>query len=383
MPYKTLHTYQELKNETEIKKLTTGADYRDPKYRKEVFMKFYEFHLKYASHPGCVYYLMPYIVDSLNLDTESKYWLAYINGVTQNLCTSLVILKNFPDYKSLDLNHLENWHSKNWRLLDYDTDRRYQKGHLVKMIKNYKEVVGESQVKYFNRFFTFDDLWEEVINKFFMFGRLSTFSYLEYIRIMGKYIEPNHLFLDDYTGSMSHRNGLLKVIGRDDLDQHKSNPMWNGKDKIHTPDIIEGCKVLGEELLDNAKSRFQGRTFYGDVNYFTLESTLCTYKSWFRKNRRYPNVYNDMFYLRIKKAEENWKHKPKILEELKIFWKARKHYLPTHLRVEDSQYDPGLCPVKQNHFRETGEVLMMGEDFPEFKNNFFNKINECTLWQNL
>lgn len=35
---------------------------------------------------------------------------------------------------------------------------------------------------------------------------------------------------------------------------------------------------------------------------FTLESALCTYKSWHRPNRRYVNVYSDMLHGRIDEA---------------------------------------------------------------------------------
>ena len=43
-----------------------GVDYRKPEYREQVFQDFYEFHLRYRSHPGCVYYLMPYLKEKLN-----------------------------------------------------------------------------------------------------------------------------------------------------------------------------------------------------------------------------------------------------------------------------------------------------------------------------
>jgi hypothetical protein len=38
--------YCELNNEIEETKLKYGMDFRKPKYRREVFLRFYEFHLK-------------------------------------------------------------------------------------------------------------------------------------------------------------------------------------------------------------------------------------------------------------------------------------------------------------------------------------------------
>jgi len=43
-------------------------DFRDPKYRREVFLKFYEFHLKYNIHPGCVYFAIPWLAKYYNMD---------------------------------------------------------------------------------------------------------------------------------------------------------------------------------------------------------------------------------------------------------------------------------------------------------------------------
>jgi hypothetical protein len=43
-------------------------DFRNPKYRREVFLRFYEFHLKYKAHPGGVYIAFPYIQKYYNLD---------------------------------------------------------------------------------------------------------------------------------------------------------------------------------------------------------------------------------------------------------------------------------------------------------------------------
>ena len=360
------------------KNLVEGLDFRKPQYRKEVFLNFYEFHLKYKSHPGCVYYMIPSLIDELKINIEGQYWLCYLNGVTQNMCTTLILYNKFPDYKNINIREIEEWHIDNWRKLDYDTDRRYQKGHLVKMIKNYKETVGESQYWFFknlvkasdNKYQSFHKIWDKVFNDFFMFGRLSTFSYLEYLNISNLHIEPGNLFLDDISGSMSHRNGLCKVLGRDDLDWHKSNKKINEKQVVHTKPIIKELKRFGEQLLKESKVRFKNRSFYEDVNYFTLESTLCTFKSWFRINRRYPNVYNDMMFNRIKKAEKSWGNKFDIL------WKIREENLPGYLLKEKNINDPGFSKVKQNWFRNTGEVIMMDKEFKYFKNNFNKEHQE-------
>ena len=133
-------------------------------------------------------------------------------------------------------------------------------------------------------------------------------------------------------------------MGRDDLDWTKDNEVKYGTE------LIKKLSQSGSELLEEAQSY----TKHPDVSYFTLETTLCCYKGWHRVNRRYPNVYNDMFYERIKTAEQKW---PK--EDFSIFWDSRKKYLSSELRLEDNILDKGLCKQKQNYYRKTGEVIMM------------------------
>lgn len=360
--------YSQLNSIEEISDLSAGMDFRLPEYRREVFLRFYEFHSKYRSHPGGVYYLMPYISKKLGFGYEERLWFAYINGHTQNPVMSYIIFKQFPNLQKIDVDELQQWFDSNWSRLQWDTDRRYQKKEFPKSVGWYKDVVaqhGNSTQEYFfyhildkNSFYhNFDALWVYLRKNFPTMGRLSAFSYSEYLKIMSLPIDCSQLFLEDMDGSRSHRNGLAIVLGRDDLDFKHDKP-------IYTPAQMEWLKEEAALLLDEAKERN-----ILDASYYTLESALCTYKSWHRPNRRYPNVYSDMLHNRIRWAEERWPE-----EDLEIFWDARKEYLPVYLRLEDNPNDPGLKPDKQNHYLLTGEVTMMSKDFPEFDNSFDRSI---------
>ena len=361
--------------------LEQGMNFRRPEYRREVFLRFYEFHLKYRSHPGGVYFLMRHLPRVFNWTAEQRLWYAFLNGNTQHPPTSLVIFRRFPDFKNLDLSELDRWFNLEFKRLEFDTDRRHQKSDFVKSVKCYKKLTEGDQEGFFgsivdteDQYENFRKLWKVVREKFYSFGRLSTFSYLEYLRIMRVPIDCDQLFLEDMSGSKSHRNGLAKVLGRDDLDWHDSNPTnFTGK---YTPEMMVWLNKEAACLLNEAKTRFSGLSFYQDVSYFTLESTFCTYKSWHRPNRRYPNVYMDMLYNRIKKAEERWPE-----EDFSVFWDARKTYLEPELRLEDNPADPGLCKEKQNHYRETGQVIMMDQEWSCFSNSFNDKIREKQICQ--
>ena len=376
----------ELDGIPEVHDLKEGMDFREPQYRREVFLNFYEYHLKYKSHPGAVYYVMPYLAEKYEWDFETRLWFAFINGATQNPLTSWVLFQRFPVFSEVNLDEMEKWHRAYWRNLDYDTDRRYQKGHFVEMVTNYKELIGsKTQVEYFSDicdtgdvYENFKKLWDVVFNDFFMYGRLSTFSYTEYLKIMGLNIDCGDLFIFDKSGSKSHRNGLCVVLGRDDYDVRKDNEdLPQEFVKGHTKELMGWLETEGELLLKDAKERFKGSDFFEDVNYYTLESTLCCYKSWHRKNRRYPNVYNDMFFDRIKKAEmRDWYEIDGLSTNFRDFWEAREKYLPEHMRRENNPNDPGLVKVKQNWYRFTGQVPMMDKEFSYYKNDFFETYKE-------
>lgn len=351
--------WSELNNTKEIHDLEAGMDFRLPQYRREVFLKFYEFHTRYNSHPGGVYYLMPYLLKDGNM--EDKLWFAFINGNTQNPITSYIIWKEFPTPEYFIEKGGKNWFDKNWQRLQWDVDRRYQKKDFPSNVHWYARARIESGSQFSfltedfhtNEYENFETLWRKVRGTFPTFGRLSAFSYLEYLRIMGLNQDCNNLFLEDLDGSKSHRNGLCIVLGRDELD-------WHDNKVTYTREQIKWLDKEAQKLLWEASLRFPGTTYY------TLESALCTYKSWHRLNRRYPNVYNDMMYDRIVWAQERW---PEI--SFQVFREARREYLPTRLRREDRlSKDPGLVPVKQNWYLNNGCPVMMSGDFPCFDNEF-------------
>lgn len=350
--------------------LKEGMDFRLPQYRREVFLRAYQFHLKYGTMPGCVYFLMPWLAEKFRWSLEEKLWFAFLNGNTQNPVTSWLVFREFPKFPSGAYTRkcLGAWFSENYGRLEFDTDRRYHKKHFLEAVERYSANVGaDTQGDYFFRLVGcsrdhhegFRRLWAAQ-GAFYSFGRLSMFSYSEYLRIMGLSVDCDQLFLDDLNGSKSHRNGLCKVLGRDDLDWHDSNPAFPGYSK----EVLAWLRDEGEILLAQARQRLSMEPYARHVGYFTLESQLCNFKSWFRPNRRYPNVYADMLHDRIKRAEARWN------EALSVFWDARAACLPDRLLLEKNPNDPGVHESKQNWFRNTGECLMMDGDWPCFANHF-------------
>lgn len=351
--------------------LPPGVDYRLPEYRREVFLRFYAFHLRHRSHPGGVYYLIPYLRERFGWDDDEALWWAFLNGNTQNPVTTHLLHSRFP--RPTDARAMLAYFAEHYPRLAFDTDRRHHKKSLPDAVRGYLALVGArpgAQAEWWSYYGStgFDGVWAAA-SAIPSFGRLSTYSFMEYLRIVGHGPVCDDLMLYDRTGSRSHRNGLCKVLGRDDLDWHEaSNPGFDG---TYSPGLLAQLTSDAGTLLAQAQERAAGTAWEGDVGYFTLESALCTYKSWHRPNRRYPNVYNDLLHDRIRAAEAAWPD-----EDLSVFWDARRACLPPHLRLEDQPLDPGCVPAKQNHYRETGQPVMMHAEWPDvFANDFQTAVD--------
>jgi len=347
--------------------LRPGLDFRLPEYRREVFIRFYLHSARYRSFPGCVYYVMPALRARYRWSEEEALWFAFLNGNTQHPVTSLILHRICPEPSSAKaVRAMLSLYRARYDRLAFDTDRRHWKKSLPDAVESYLRALqpfAGSQERMWQAAAEkgFRGVWDRATG-LYGFGRLSAFSYAEYLKIMGVPFDCDDLLLGDRSGSRSHRNGLCIVTGRDELDWHHSNPAFNG---VYPAGTLAELTEEASILLAEARERAKGEDWAEDVGYFTLESALCTYKSWHRPNRRYPNVYNDMLYDRLKKYEERYPEAP-----TDVFWDIRRLWLPKHLRLEDNPGDPGCVAVKQNWYRNTGQVPVMGHDDPAFWSDF-------------
>lgn len=342
-------------------------DLRLPQYRREVFMRFYLHALKHRSHPGGVYYLLPCLAEELDWTEEQKLWFAFLNGNTQHPLTSLALMRHCRGPLD-DVDGMLRFFDANWERLPFDTDRRHWKAKFPEAVRAYHTLVRSNGSQ--------QSLWRGVeqggwtamwsaARGMYGFGRLSAFSYLEYLRIYGYGAPCADLMIGDVDGSRSHRSGLEIVAGADPAVVLSGNAPFD-------PARVSELQGTADSLLGEAAERVEWDQ-RGDVGYFTLESALCTYKSWHKPNRRYPGVYNDMLYNRIRRAEVDW---PGEVSLTAPFWRARRSALPLWLRLEDSPYDPGLHPAKQNFYRLTGQTVTLGIEDPELWSEFDQAVTD-------
>jgi hypothetical protein len=336
-------------------------DYRLPENREHSFLEFYRFHLEYRAHPGCVYQMLPAIADALDMDEDQRAWLVWLNGNTQNAVTSYLLLEAAP-HPHMWPKAVEFWNT-HFKALEWDTDRRHQKGKFGEATEKWYMDHGYDPAREWYKAGAagWDDTWRYAFSQPYM-GRLSTWSMIEYARIMFDEAIPDAgtWLLEDKSGSKSHRNGIATVKGYDAVYWDADTPDMLG--------IVPELEAYADSLL--------AQVDHPDAGRLTLESAFCTWKSWWKPNRRYPGVYNDMFYNRIRKAEARFGR------TLDLFWDARRQYLPERLRLEDNPNDPGLAPVKMNWFRETGQIPVMGYYCPTIeRSDFDDKVEQGAFGQ--
>ena len=292
-------------------------------------------------------WLANYLNERFEHNIEQKYWFSWLYGNTYNLPTAWVMFNEFPDYELVTQDRISWWNESNYKRLRYQTDMKYEKGKLPEKFNSYKNSLGNSQQKEFfcnlyldNEKQNFDNIWKHIIKKFHRFGRYSTWFYMQQLKsTCGLLIEPTSMMLNDYSGSKSHRNGLLLALGMDE----KYN------EKLTISEYLYLESVCGE-ILKETRERFPELS--DDINHFTLETVLCSFKKIFRKKHgRYLGYYLDRQSEEIIQIEKDgW-----FGIDWDVLWQARNECLD---------------------FRIAGKNLIEDYKFSEFiDNGFLSRMN--------
>lgn len=318
-------------------------DYRLKENRLEYFTALYKMNLEHAVMPGLVYLYMPELAERFRWDDEQKLLFAFYNGLTQNPITSLRIFDQLPECPppGVALGKFSAWFDSNWDTLQFDTDRRYQKKDTVEAVKAYALAVDHfgSQSNMLRKGTPYHDLWARVRGMYKSFGRLSSWSYLEYVKIMGFGSDADSMFFDDKSGSKSHRNGMLFLLGLDDNVWDKRQPASHSGDYDNFKGMCSWLERKADEYIATCEVVGADR--------FTMESNLCTVKNHYF-GRRAPGSYADMAWERI-----IWHDERGLSEYTELFKAIRAASLPEWLRMECSDEKLSIAQ-KAAMFAETG-----------------------------
>lgn len=316
-------------------------DFRKRENRRESFIRYFALSLKAKDCDPSIW-LSNYLNERYEHNIEQMYWFAWLYGNTYHLPTAWVILNEFPDFELVTTSRLSDWNSKNYKRLRYQTDTKWNKGYMPEMFESYKTFIGNMGQK--ERFdlltqstpeANFDTVWEAVNENLYKFGRYSSWFYIQQLKATcGLNVEPSDLKLKDYSGSRSHRNGLLFALGRDEeYDQKLSKEAY------------QELEVLADELLTEMQTRYPELK----ADRFLMETCLCAYKKLFRvRDGRYIGYYLDRQCEEIKQIEKDgW-----FGIQWNVLWQARESCLESRFERRS-----GISKEEMKFFTEQGIIL--------------------------
>lgn len=290
--------------------------------RRELFIRWYAWSLKYKDCDPAVW-LTNYINKRYEHNDEQRLWLCWLYGNTYQLPTAWVLMNEFPDFELATVSRMQSWNTQNYKRLRYQTDTKWNKGHLPEMFASYQNFIGnqtqrEKLESYYgdNEEQNFDNLWNSIKSNLHKFGRYSTWFYIQHLSHTGGIrCAPTSLMLDDYSGSRSHRNGLHLALGQDD----KYDSKLTAKEYVN-------MECMAKEILDETRSRFPELS--AEIDFFTMETCLCSFKKIFREHHgRYLGYYLDRQAEEITQAEQDgW-----YGIEWNVLWQARNETLHPEL----------------------------------------------------
>jgi hypothetical protein len=334
-------------------------DYREKQNRREAFIRWYAWSLTYKDCDPAIW-MTNYIFDRYEFNIEQKYWLTWLYGNTYYYPTSFILWNEFPDFELVSLERIADWNTENYKRLRYQTDTKYNKGHLPKMFESYKKNIGNKEQKDFfysllgdNEADSYKNVSKYVTENFYKFGRYTTWFYLQTLKYCCSLpIDAESLLLNDYSGSRSHRNGLLYALGRES--------------EIDTKFTVGEYQILEDEaasILAEMKSRFPG--LISQLEPFTMETCLCSFKKLFRNTRgRYLGYYLDRQAEEIKVCRaDGWNG-----IDWNPLWDARS------VNIEKILLTDSINENLYSTFLDTGNLYRLEMLFPENEINGLDKF---------
>jgi hypothetical protein len=317
-------------------------DYRLKENRREAFIRWYAWSLKYDDCDPAVW-ATNYLNKRYEHNDEQRLWLCWLYGNTYHLPTAWVLMNEFPDFELATVDRMQQWNTTNYKRLRYQTDTKWNKGHLPTMFASYQKFIGgKSQREVMEAHYgdneekSFDNLWESAKTQLHKFGRYSTWFYLQHLKHTADVrISPTSLMLDDYDGSRSHRNGLHLALGEDDKYDQKLDRA-----------AYVSLESQAREILEETIRRFP--ELKNQVDFFTMETCLCSFKKIFReKHGRYLGYYLDRQAEEVMQCEKDgW-----YGIDWDVLWQARNETID--LRLDHKR---GINKEKYPNFIRSGRI---------------------------
>jgi hypothetical protein len=264
---------------------------------------------------------LSYISDRYELNTEQRYWLAFLFGTCYCAPTVFYIYNEFPDYQTVDVGRLQRWWTANREKLVFQTDRARVRSNneFVNCFKSYKAVVGNNQEAFFKRLQHVSSVETyknslKALDSLHYFGRFTMFIYLEMVSVLTNTKMTPHTL--DLRNAESCRNGLALALGRQDIFTHFNDKALTNENYA---DLEKGfLRIL--EAVQYEPIRHQ------DI--FNIETTLCAYKK-VKLGKRYVGFYIERMRKEIETMERNV---PRGVDWSVLYQFRNKNYHPKFLK---------------------------------------------------
>lgn len=316
-------------------------DFRAKENRLEAFILWYAWGLAYGDIDPAIW-MINYLNQRYEHNSEQRLWLSWLYANTYYLPTAWVLFNEFPDYELATIDRLEQWNTANYTRLRYQTDTKYNKGHLPTMFASYQKAIGKGEQRaFFTRLYgdnerqNFENVWAYILKHFHKFGRYTAWFYMQTLKhTAGLCLEPTSLMLSDYEGSRSHRNGLCYALG------HTIDGWVDVRLQPQDYTFLEEC---AQAIMEETVKDYPHLT--SQVDAYTLETSLCAFKKLFRTNDgRYLGYYLDRQGEEISRVSQDGWHGI----EWDVLWQARSETIDNRLLGNKIQKH------KFSEFMETG-----------------------------
>lgn len=184
------------------------------------FLRFWCYQLKtYDCDPAL--YLMNYLFNRYEFNTEQKYWLCWLYANTYHLPTAWVIWNEFPDFAHVGFDRLQKFQGDNYARLPYQKDQKWLRGKLPETFAAYYAAVAPygSQQGFWEAVApndAFAPAWQTILGKTFpRFGRYTAWFYLQSLNeCCGHQFVPPSMFFAD-PSCKQPRAGAVLALGHE------------------------------------------------------------------------------------------------------------------------------------------------------------------------
>jgi hypothetical protein len=326
----------------------------EPDYRKERWEGYLKYHALMCRTGDCdpAYPMVMWLAKRFALDTEQRYWLAFLYSCCYCLPTAWAMFTAFPSYQECTEEAFARYWQYNKPTLLFETDRAKVKNFdaILPMLASYRKIVGTSQDGFYRRaawsgsvmgmydpYVAYERVYA-ACSQFYYFGRFSLFLLLEVVNLLTQLsILPKTM---DLRLAESPRNGLCYALGKDDWVTLHSRLPYRKID----------YNYLQEKLLELPDAVAKA---YPDVpnTIWRIETSLCGYKKlWWES--RYLGFYIDRAQVELatvaaRYAEMDWQPA----------WDFRRRYHPQAFLGEMSGWF-GVRKEKLSLFATTGKFCL-------------------------